>query len=115
MILRVRNGNRIAVDWGRKAMTWFRKRVGWFAGWVLAIGSSLLAAGWAEAGQAEKPKLNFVVILIDDMGWTDLGCYGSTFYETPHIDRLARDGMRFSNAYAACPVCSPTRAALLTG
>jgi arylsulfatase A-like enzyme len=56
-----------------------------------------------------------VFFLIDDLGWKDLGCYGSTFYETPHIDRLAAQGMRFTNAYAACPVCSPTRASILTG
>lgn len=58
---------------------------------------------------------NFVFILIDDLGYTDLGCYGSTFYETPNIDKLARQGMRFTNAYAACPVCSPTRASILSG
>ena len=58
---------------------------------------------------------NIVFILIDDMGWKDLVCYGSSFYETPNIDRLAREGMRFSEAYAACPVCSPTRASILTG
>ena len=51
----------------------------------------------------------------DDLGWTDFGCYGSDLYETPHIDRLARDGMRFTAAYSACTVCSPTRASLLTG
>src|SRR5947209_6857004 len=60
-------------------------------------------------------KLNVVLILADDLGWADLGCYGSTFHRTPHLDRLARDGVRFTDAYAACPVCSPTRAALLTG
>ena len=60
-------------------------------------------------------KPNFIFILIDDMGWMDLGCYGSEFYETPNIDRLAREGMRFTDAYAACPVCSPTRASILTG
>ncbi len=58
---------------------------------------------------------NIIFILIDDMGWRDLSCYGSTFYETPHIDRLAQQSMRFSDAYAACPVCSPTRASILTG
>ena len=62
---------------------------------------------------AEKP--NFVVLLADDLGWTDLGCYGSDLYETPHLDRLAADGMRFTHGYAACTVCSPTRAAILTG
>ncbi len=59
--------------------------------------------------------LNFVFILADDLGWTDLGCYGSTYYQTPNIDRLASQGMRFTDAYAACPVCSPTRASILTG
>ena len=58
---------------------------------------------------------NIVFILIDDLGQRDLGCYGSTFYETPNIDSLARDGMRFTDAYAACPVCSPTRGSILTG
>jgi len=62
----------------------------------------------------EKP-LNFVFILADDLGWRDLGCYGSPFYETPNVDRLAGEGMRFTNAYAACPVCSPTRASILSG
>ncbi|MHB1155286.1 MAG: sulfatase [Phycisphaerales bacterium] len=58
---------------------------------------------------------NIVLILIDDMGWVDIGCYGSEFYETPNIDRLFARGMRFTDAYAACPVCSPTRASILTG
>lgn len=65
------------------------------------------------ATAAERP--NVVVFLIDDLGWTDPGCYGNTFHETPHIDRLAKEGMRFTNGYSACTVCSPTRAALLTG
>jgi arylsulfatase A-like enzyme len=55
------------------------------------------------------------VLLADDWGWTDAGCQGSDLYQTPNIDRLARDGMRFTNGYAACTVCSPTRAALMTG
>jgi arylsulfatase A-like enzyme len=58
---------------------------------------------------------NVIFILIDDMGWRDLGCYGSSFYETPNLDRLAAEGMCFSDAYAACPVCSPTRASILSG
>jgi len=62
-----------------------------------------------------RKKTNFVFFLVDDLGWTDLGCYGSTFYETPNVDRLAAGGMRFTNAYAACPVCSPTRASIMTG
>ncbi len=58
---------------------------------------------------------NILFILIDDMGWRDLSCQGSIYYETPQIDRLAAQGMRFTDAYASCPVCSPTRASLLTG
>jgi len=52
---------------------------------------------------------------MDDLGWKDLTCYGSDFYETPNLDRLAAEGMRFTDAYAACPVCSPTRASILSG
>jgi len=65
------------------------------------------------AFSAEKP--NVVFFLIDDLGYMDLSCYGSTFYETPNIDTLAKSGARFTQAYAACPVCSPTRASILTG
>lgn len=61
------------------------------------------------------PRTNIVFVLADDLGWKDLGCYGSTFYETPNLDRLAATGMRFTEAYAACHVCSPTRASILTG
>src|SRR5690606_24316942 len=57
----------------------------------------------------------FVFFLVDDLGYVDLGCYGSTFHETPNIDKLAASGVSFTNAYAACPVCSPSRAAFLTG
>ena len=71
---------------------------------------------WAAAPSTQSHgRPNFVFFLADDMGWRDAGCYGSTFYETPNIDRLAREGMRFTNAYAACPVCSPTRASIMTG
>lgn len=58
---------------------------------------------------------NIVIFLVDDLGRQDLACYGSKFYETPHVDRLAREGAMFTDAYAACPVCSPTRASLMTG
>ncbi len=60
-------------------------------------------------------KANILMILIDDMGWKDLGACGSSFYESPNIDRLMHSGMMFDNAYASCPVCSPSRASLLTG
>jgi arylsulfatase A len=73
----------------------------------------LLFSAWAQAAEERPP--NIVFILIDDMGWTDLGIQGSDLYETPHIDGLAKRGMRFTNAYSACTVCSPTRAAVMTG
>lgn len=63
----------------------------------------------------ESRRPNIILILIDDLGWKDLSCYGSSFYETPNIDALCGGGMTFTNAYAACPVCSPTRASLMTG
>ncbi|MHC4124238.1 MAG: sulfatase-like hydrolase/transferase [Planctomycetota bacterium] len=85
---------------------------------TVGLGAAALAIhgcnGIKSAVEKEKP-LNFVFILIDDMGWTDLGCYGSGFYDTPNIDTLASEGMRFTDAYAACPVCSPTRASILSG
>ncbi len=75
----------------------------------------LLAALPAIASARPPGPPNVVFFLVDDLGWRDLGCYGSTFYETPNIDRLAATGMKFTQAYAACPVCSPTRASILTG
>lgn len=74
------------------------------------IGWLLLAA---TAVAADRPS--FVFVLADDLGWRDLGVYGSEFYETPHIDQLAADGVRFTDAYAAGNSCSPTRASILTG
>ena len=87
----------------------------------LILAALLLAplAPLAALHAAEPAKLagkpNILFFLIDDLGWRDLGCCGSTFYKTPNIDRLAADGMRFTDAYAAAPLCSPTRASLLTG
>ena len=63
----------------------------------------------------KNTKPNFVFILVDDLGWTDLSCYGSTFHETPNLDRLASGGMVFTDAYTTSPVCSPTRASIMTG
>ena len=67
------------------------------------------------SASAEPPKPNIIFILVDDMGWADGSCFGSKFYQTPQIDALARSGLRFTSAYAACAVCSPSRAALMTG
>ena len=78
-----------------------------------ATGALTLAGGRAAA--ATRRRLNVVYVLADDLGYSELGCYGNTFNETPNLDRLARQGMRFTDAYAAAPVCSPYRAALMTG
>jgi arylsulfatase A-like enzyme len=80
----------------------------------IVFGVLLAAAGGFGSASAEPPQ-NVVFLLVDDLGWTDLGCYGSDFYETPRVDQLAARGLRFTQAYAAAPVCSPTRAAILTG
>ncbi len=74
----------------------------------------LLVCLSAVVHAADRPP-NIIFMLIDDMGWTDLSCYGSKYYQTPHIDQLAKDGMRFTQAYSACTVCSPTRSAIMTG
>ena len=82
----------------------------------IGIGASALTLpGFTSSVGPRAQKLNFVFILVDDLGWKDLGCYGSSFYETPNLDRLASQGMRFTDAYAACPVCSPTRASIMAG
>jgi arylsulfatase A-like enzyme len=76
---------------------------------------TLLANVWAVGYSPAADKPNLVVILADDLGWGDLGCYGAKDLRTPHIDRLAAEGVTFDNFYANCTVCSPTRASLLTG
>jgi uncharacterized sulfatase len=73
----------------------------------------LTLANWAVAQKNTKP--NIIFIFIDDMGWGDVGCYGNDFIDTPHIDQLAKDGMRFTDFYAAGAVCSPTRCAVQSG
>ncbi len=77
---------------------------------------SLCLLLWVSAvAAAAETRPNIVFILADDLGWRDLHCYGSLWHDTPHLDRLAREGTRFTNAYAAAPICSASRAALLTG
>jgi arylsulfatase A-like enzyme len=85
-----------------------------FAALLVCLLACLLANTADAASAADRPA-NVIVILVDDLGQSDLSCYGSRFYETPHIDQLAKEGVRFANGYSACTVCSPTRAALLTG
>ncbi|MCP4343604.1 MAG: sulfatase, partial [Desulfobulbaceae bacterium] len=91
----------------------FLKKIG-FLSTTLVTG---YLTGCVSGISAKTPrrKPNFVFILVDDLGWSDVGCYGSSFYETPNIDKLATGAMRFSDAYAACPVCSPTRASIMAG
>src|SRR5688500_12867832 len=82
-----------------------------------------IAASFSIAGAAEQtaaqPRIpdpqppNVVLVLADDMGWNQVGYHGSKFYETPNIDRIAREGIQFRHAYSAAPICSPTRAALM--
>lgn len=76
---------------------------------------AVLMLGMVPVRAAEARHPNVIVFLVDDLGATDLGCDGSSFHQTPHLDQLAREGMRFTTAYSACTVCSPTRASLLTG
>ncbi|MBL9127725.1 MAG: sulfatase-like hydrolase/transferase, partial [Verrucomicrobiales bacterium] len=89
------------------------------ARWVTVLGMVLGLWGTVCPSRADsatdKPRPNIVVILADDLGWTDLGCQGSRYYETPHIDRLASRGLRLTQAYSAGPNCQPSRAAWMTG
>lgn len=82
---------------------------------VKILGCLMLIALMPMEVLAQKRKPNVLFILVDDLGWQDLKCYGSKFYETPNIDMLRSQGMMFTDAYSASPVCSPTRASILTG
>ncbi len=80
---------------------------------ALGLAAASLLPECAFAADQRRP--NIVFILVDDMGWRDTSAYGSRFYETPNVEKLAAQGMKFTQAYAACPVCSPTRASIMTG
>ncbi len=82
---------------------------------VIIFISYMLSCTPAAAQPERRRKPNVIVLLADDLGWSDTQCYGSSYYKTPNIDALARGGMRFTNAYSSCTVCSPSRASLLTG
>lgn len=88
---------------------------------ALLATAALLVSPWSTGEDAQPSTAapavppNIILILADDVGWRDLGSYGSAYHETPNLDRLAAAGARFTNAYSASPVCSPTRAAILTG
>ena len=81
--------------------------------WRTLLRLAMVASAAVTLFAAQKP--NFVFVLADDLGWRDLGSYGSTYHETPHIDRLAAEGVRFTDAYSAGNSCSPTRASIITG
>src|SRR5437588_13117287 len=80
-----------------------------------AAGGGVGAALGCEAFSASPARPNIVLILADDIGYGDLGCYGATKARTPNVDRLAKEGVRFTDAHASASVCSPTRYSLLTG
>lgn len=82
---------------------------------VILLAGAALALLTPAADAASHGRPNIILLLADDLGWADLGCYGSEFHETPNLDRLARQGMRFTQAYASSPYCSPSRAAIMTG
>ena len=82
---------------------------------VVAYLAQGLSAQNANAAEEKEVRPNIVFLLADDLGWTGLRCFGSDFYETPHLDEFAKQGMKFTNAYSACTVCSPTRASVMTG
>jgi len=77
-------------------------------------GAAVMGARARRATAAEKDKPNFIVIYADDQGYGDLSCYGAQKIKTPHIDRMAAEGMKFTNFYVTAPVCSPTRTSLMT-
>jgi arylsulfatase A-like enzyme len=83
--------------------------------WWLTLGAILSPAMLPGAESAAATRINVVIILADDLGWGDLGCYGHPKFKTPNLDRMAAEGARLTNFYAACPFCAPTRAALMTG
>ncbi len=90
-----------------------RRRFLKFAG--LGVTALIMPAGCTPEQKRQAKRPNFLFILVDDLGWSDLSSSGSTFYETPNCDRLVKEGMKFTDAYAACPVCSPTRASIMAG
>jgi len=86
--------------------------------WITMIKSTVLMFSvliFLQGCNTEPRKPNFIFFLVDDLGYSDVGCFGSDYYETPNIDMVARDGMKFTSAYAGSSICSPTRASILTG
>jgi len=96
--------------WSRRR---FLKAIGLGAAALAAPAALFGGDGGGKGGKGRRP--NFVFLLVDDLGYSDLASFGNTFHETPNVDRLGREGMTFTSAYAACAVCSPTRASIQTG
>ena len=86
-----------------------------FAFAILSAFATLHVNGASLANAADAKRPNIIFILADDLGYTDVACYGSKYYETPNIDRMAADGVRFTDGYSCGPNCQPTRAALHSG
>src|SRR5262245_15097088 len=82
---------------------------------LAVLAAALVALGCSGAREAPRRQPNIVFILVDDMRWDEMRAAGHPFLETPNMDRVAREGMRFTNAFATTPLCSPSRASLLTG
>lgn len=82
---------------------------------LIAICLLLSEITFSQSNKLPTSKPNIILILADDMGWADSDLYGSTYYETPNLRRLAKEGMYFTHAYAASPLCSPTRASIMSG
>ena len=86
-----------------------------FLGGLAGLAGVSAMPGFLQSEPPPRKAPNIVLFLVDDLGWGDFGCYGDTFHETPNIDRLASESLKFTRAYAAAPVCSPSRAAIMTG
>ena len=82
---------------------------------ISIIGGTLLLSALSANAQKKNARPNIIFILCDDMGYGDLGCYGQPFIRTPHIDAMASEGIRFTQAYAGSPVSAPSRASFMTG
>ncbi|MBQ5694802.1 MAG: sulfatase-like hydrolase/transferase, partial [Bacteroidaceae bacterium] len=82
---------------------------------MLALGMAPVVAGATGASDKKETRPNIIFIMCDDMGYGDLGCYGQKRIETPNLDRMAQEGMRFTQAYAGSPVSAPSRASFMTG
>ncbi|MEQ1824741.1 MAG: sulfatase [Pirellula sp.] len=102
-------------DSSRTCRTTFRRLASILLALVYLTVSFVTQSEFAHAIESKVRQPSVVFIMADDLGWRDLGCYGSTFHQTPNLDKLASRGARFTQAYAANPLCSPTRSSILTG